>query len=420
MNSRLARLHPYPFARLAELLEGVDGNSDLAPISLAVGEPKHRPPPLVAAALTAQLDQLNRYPPTAGIQELRGAIANWLEGRFALGTNTIDPSTMVLPAVGTREALFALAQAIVSVDDGSEASKPLVVMPSPFYQIYEGAAIMAGAEPYYLPCERACGGMPDYDAVAPDVWRRCQLLYLCSPGNPTGAVHKLADLQKLIALADQYDFVIASDECYSEIYIDESAPPPSLLSACRGLGRDRFERCIVFNSLSKRSSVPGLRSGLVAGDPDIIAAFLLYRTYHGSAMPLHHQWASVAAWADEDHVVANRATYRKKLTAVHAILSTVMDVELPAGGFCLWPIVGGDDTRFVRDLFEQQHVTALPGSYLGRDLPRDTGGCSGAEQLVAGSLDNAGSGHLRLALVFPLDVCIEAAERIVTFVAQRR
>ena len=399
LNPSIASLHDYPFTRLARLLDGVEPPAGMSPIPLSVGEPKHEPPAFVVDALRDSLGQLNRYPLTAGSPELRAAIAAWLERRFLDGREIIDPATMVLPVQGTREALFALAQVIV---DRDAADAPAVMLPSPFYQIYEGAAIMAGAEPLYLPCKPDKGFLPDYDAVSADDWRRCQLLYICNPNNPTGVVHGLDNYRRLLELADEYDFVIASDECYSEIYYDEAAPPLGFLSACEKLGRSDFRRAIVFNSLSKRSSVPGLRSGLVAGDPDIIASFLTYRTYHGFSMPLHHQQASIAAWQDESHVIANRVLYREKFDAMVAGLGSAMTFQVPAGGFCLWPDLGayqGGDEQFARELFAAIGVTVLPGSYLARD--------------IGGS--NPGAGRVRMALVFPLEQCAEAADRIYGF-----
>jgi N-succinyldiaminopimelate aminotransferase len=283
------------------------------------------------------------------------------------------------------------------VNRGDDA---LVVSPNPFYQIYEGAAFLAGAKPHYLPCLDENGFNPDFDAVSPDIWKRCQILFLCSPGNPTGALIPVDVLKKLIALADEYDFVIAADECYSELYFDEENPPPGLLTACAELGRSDFRRCVVFHSLSKRSNLPGLRSGFVAGDADILKAFLLYRTYHGCAMPIQTQLASVAAWQDEAHVRANRDQYRAKYDAVLEILQPVLDVQRPDGSFYLWAKTPGDDTAFTRELFAQEHVTVVPGSYLSREV----------------NGENPGAGRVRLALVAPLAECIEAAERIRRFV----
>jgi N-succinyldiaminopimelate aminotransferase len=330
-----------------------------------------------------------------GIPELRQAIAEWLSRRFALPPGSIDPDRHVLPAAGTREALFAFAQAVI------DRSRPaLVVAPNPFYQIYEGAALLAGATPHFLPCLRENGYLPDFDAVPAKIWDDCQLLYLCSPGNPTGAVMPQAGLERLIELAERHDFVIASDECYSEIYFDETAPPPGLLQAAAALGNTDYRRCVVFHSLSKRSNAPGLRSGFVAGDATLLAGFLRYRTYHGCALPLQHQHASIAAWRDEDHVRENRRLYREKFDAVLAILDGCLDVVRPEAAFYLWPRVPGSDEDFARDLYAAQNVTVLPGRYLSREA----GGA------------NPGAGHVRMALVAAPDECLEAARRIREFV----
>jgi N-succinyldiaminopimelate aminotransferase len=309
-----------------------------------------------------------------------------------------------LPANGTREALFAFVQAVI--DDRRGGGVPLVLMPNPFYQIYEGAALLAGAEPYMLNMTAATGYAPDLAAVPEAVWRRCQVLFLCSPGNPTGAVLSLEYLRHALELAERYDFVIAADECYTEIFLDESAPPPGLLQACVAAGRDRFQRCVVFHSLSKRSSVPGLRSGFVAGDPEILKPFLLYRTYHGSAMAVPTQLASIAAWNDDEHAVANRRLYQEKFMRVLPILAPVMNVEKPAGAFYLWPDVGGDDEKFTRELFARKNITVLPGRYLAR------GGAG------PGISDNPGLGRVRISLVPPMAQCVEAAERIRDFLRE--
>jgi N-succinyldiaminopimelate aminotransferase len=398
MNNALQQLQPYPFEKLRALLGSVTPNPDKNPIALSIGEPKHTSPAFVAKALADNLDQMAVYPTTAGIPALREAIATWCERRFSVPEGWLDAGKHVLPVNGTREALFAFTQTVVNrSEDG------LVVSPNPFYQIYEGAAFLAGATPHYLPCLAEHGFNPDFDAVPADIWKRCQILFLCSPGNPTGALIPVETLKKLIALADEHDFVIAADECYSELYFDEGTPPPGLLSACAELGRKNFKRCVVFHSLSKRSNLPGLRSGFVAGDADILKAFLLYRTYHGCAMPVQTQLASIAAWSDEEHVRANRTLYREKFDAVLAILSPVMDVQRPDGGFYLWPSVGGDDAQFCRDLFVNEHVTVVPGSYLSRDVDGF----------------NPGAGRVRMALVAPLAECVEAAERIREFIRNR-
>ncbi|KPX02540.1 succinyldiaminopimelate transaminase [Pseudomonas savastanoi] len=397
MNNAMQLLQPYPFEKLRALLAGVTPNPEKRPVALSIGEPKHRSPDFVAKTLADNLDQMAVYPTTLGIPALREAIAGWCNRRFGVPQGWIDPARNVLPVNGTREALFAFTQTVVNrSDDG------LVISPNPFYQIYEGAAFLAGAQPHYLPCLSDNGFNPDFDAVSTETWKRCQILFLCSPGNPTGALIPVETLKKLIALADKHDFVIAADECYSELYFDEQAPPPGLLSACVELGRQDFKRCVVFHSLSKRSNLPGLRSGFVAGDADILKAFLLYRTYHGCAMPVQTQLASIAAWNDEEHVRANRDLYREKFDAVLDILAPVLDVQRPDGGFYLWPNVGTDDAAFCRDLFIDQHVTAVPGSYLSREV-------DGV---------NPGAGRVRLALVAPLAECVEAAERIRAFLSK--
>ncbi|AYF90414.1 MULTISPECIES: succinyldiaminopimelate transaminase [unclassified Pseudomonas] len=395
MNDALNHLQPYPFEKLRALLAGAQSPAEKKAIALSIGEPKHRSPAFVAEALSANLDQLAVYPTTLGIPALREAIAQWCERRFKVPGGWLDAARHVLPVNGTREALFAFTQAVVN-----RADNGLVVSPNPFYQIYEGAALLAGAEPHYLPCLAENGFNPDFDAVPADVWQRCQVLFLCSPGNPTGALIPVDTLKKLIALADEHDFVIAADECYSELYFDEQNPPAGLLTACAELGRSDFKRCVVFHSLSKRSNLPGLRSGFVAGDAGILKSFLLYRTYHGCAMPVQTQLASVAAWNDEVHVRANRALYREKFDAMLDILGPVLDVQRPDGGFYLWPKTPVDDETFTRELFAREHVTVVPGSYLSR--------------AVNGF--NPGAGRVRMALVAPLAECVEAGERIRDFI----
>lgn len=391
MNPDLDRLQPYPFEKLAALKVGMVPPADLGPIALSIGEPKHPTPDFITETLIAHLHLLSSYPTTRGLPALRQAIADWLSRRFQLPAGGLDPERQILPLNGTREGLFALPQALVD-----RSRQPLVLMPNPFYQIYEGAALLAGAEPRYLPCLAEQDFLPDFNAVPADTWRRCQLLYLCSPGNPSGAVIPLATLQRLIELAEEFDFVIAADECYAELYDDEARPPVGLLQAAASLGRGDFRRCLVFHSLSKRSNVPGLRSGFVAGDAELIERFFQYRTYHGCAMPVQHQHASLAAWRDEAHVVANRALYRAKFDAVLAILGEVLEVSRPAGGFYLWPRTPIPDPDFARGLFAASNVTVLPGSYLSRAV-------DGVDP---------GAGRVRLALVAPLDECVEAAWRI--------
>lgn len=398
MNPTLAHLRAYPFERLRALLAGVEPPAHLHHISMSIGEPRHTPPQLLIEALTAQLQSMGSYPPTAGAPEFRAAAANWLTRRFKLPAGAVDPQTMVLPVNGTREALFAFVQAVVD-----RTRDALVAMPNPFYQIYEGGALLAGAEPHFLGNDRENGYLPDLDSVDDAVWRRCQLLFLCSPDNPTGAVAGIDYLKRALALAEKHDFVIASDECYSEIYLDEDHPPTGLLQAALAAGHTRFERCMVFQSLSKRSSVPGLRSGFVAGDAALIKSFLLYRTYHGSAVPLHTQLASIAAWNDDQHVIENRRLYREKFAAVLPVLRSVMDVEAPQASFYLWPKVA-DDERFTRELFATQNVTILPGSYISRDMPQG----------------NPGRGRVRISLVASVPECREAAERIRSYATETK
>ena len=390
MNPRLDLLTSYPFERLARLKAGVTPPATLQHIAMSIGEPKHAPPAFVVEALRQSLGKLDSYPATAGLPETRAACGAWLERRFKLGR--VDADNMVLPVNGTREALFSFVQAVVSAAGA-------VAMPNPFYQIYEGAALLAGAEPVFLNTSAEARFQPDLDSVPPDTWKRCQVLFLCSPGNPTGAVLSLEFLRDALELAERHDFIIASDECYAELYRDENAPPPSLLQAALKSGRDRFERCVVFHSLSKRSSVPGLRSGFVAGDPAILRRYLLYRTYHGCAMPIPTQLASIAAWSDDAHATANRALYREKFARVLPILEPVLDVVEPDGAFYLWPDVQRDDEAFTRDLFADQNLTILPGSYLARDTP---GG-------------NPGRQRVRISLVAPVEECVSAAHRIRSF-----
>jgi N-succinyldiaminopimelate aminotransferase len=399
MNPLLEQLQPYPFEKLRSLLADARPPLEKKPIALSIGEPKHRSPAFVARALADNLEQLAVYPTTLGLPALRESIASWCRRRFGLPVEWLDPARHILPVNGTREALFAFTQTVVNPSDAA-----LVLSPNPFYQIYEGATLLAGATPHYLPCLAENGFNPDYDAVPAEIWQRCQILFICSPGNPTGALTPLDTLKKLIALADRYNFVIAADECYSELYFDETNPPPGLLSACAALGRDDFRRCVVFHSLSKRSNLPGLRSGFVAGDAEILKAFLLYRTYHGCAMPVQTQLASIAAWNDEEHVRENRDLYRAKYAAVLNILQPVMDVQRPDGSFYLWAATPIDDIRFCRELFASQHVTVVPGSYLSRQV----------------NGQNPGAGRVRMALVAPLAECIEAAERIRDFIGALR
>jgi N-succinyldiaminopimelate aminotransferase len=393
MNPDLGRLQPYPFERLAMLKRGLQPPSDRDHIALSIGEPKHPTPSLITDALIAHLHQLAVYPNTRGLPRLRETIARWLTARFSPpgGTLSLDPETQILPVNGTREALFAFAQA--AIDRTRPAS---VLMPNPFYQIYEGAALLAGARPHYLACDSAHGFIPDFDAIDESVWRDCQLIYLCSPGNPTGALLDQATLARLIELAHRHDFIIASDECYSELYLDESDPPPGLLQVAAAMGHRTLSRCVVFHSLSKRSNAPGLRSGFVAGDATLIGRFFAYRTYHGCAMPLPQQQASIAAWSDETHVRENRQRYREKFAAVLEILGDRLTMPVPRASFYLWPETPIPDTDFAARLFSEENVTVLPGRFLSR--------------VVEGR--DPGANRIRIALVAPLDECVEAARRI--------
>ncbi len=400
MNPRLELLHAYPFERLARLKAGVTPPPDLAHIAMSIGEPQHAPPEFVLESLRRNLGRLGSYPATAGLPELRAACAAWLQRRFGLPAASVNPDTMVLPVNGTREALFSFVQAVI---DNTRPAR--VLMPNPFYQIYEGAALLAGAEPYFLDTTAATGYLPDLAAVPEEVWRGCQVLFLCSPGNPTGAVLSLEYLQHALQLAHEFDFVIAADECYTELYLDESAPPPGLLQAAIASGRAGFERCLVFHSLSKRSSVPGLRSGFVAGDASIVRRFLLYRTYHGSAMAIPTQLASIAAWSEDSHAAHNRRLYQEKFECVIPVLADVLEVRKPAGGFYLWQDVRGDDERFTRELYQAQNITVLPGSYLARPAADGSG--------------NPGGGRVRISLVPNVEVCVEAARRMREFIAHR-
>ncbi|HTU64885.1 MAG TPA: succinyldiaminopimelate transaminase [Steroidobacteraceae bacterium] len=396
MNGRLELLAAYPFERLARLKAGVTPPDKLPHIAMSIGEPKHAPPAFVVDALRDSLGKLDSYPATIGLPETRAACAGWIQRRFGA---RVDPATMVLQVTGTREALFSFVQAVVSTGSTSAKDRPVVAMPNPFYQIYEGAALLAGAEPVFINTTAANRFQPDLDSVPADVWRRCQVLFLCSPGNPTGAVLSLDYLKAALELAEKYDFVIASDECYAELYRDEAAPPPSLLQAALATGRDTFQRCVTFHSLSKRSSVPGLRSGFVAGDPALIKPYLLYRTYHGCAMPVPTQIASIAAWNDDAHAAANRVLYREKYAKVIPILAPLLDVVEPDGAFYLWPDVQRDDEAFTRELFATQNLTILPGSYLARDT----------------RAGNPGRNRVRISLVAPVAECVTAAERIRQF-----
>jgi len=399
MNPLLSRLQPYPFERLRQLHADITPNPAYKPISLGIGEPRHATPQLVKDALTASLSGLASYPGTLGEPKLRQSMADWMARRYGL---KLDPATQILPVNGSREALFSLAQTVL------DASKPgaTVVCPNPFYQIYEGAALLAGVQTWFAPSVPARNFGIDWAAVPAEVWAKTQLVFVCSPGNPTGAVMSLAEWKLLFELSDRYGFVIASDECYSEIYFRDEAPLGGLQAASQ-LGRHDFKNLISLTSLSKRSNVPGLRSGFVAGDAALIKPFLLYRTYHGSAMSPIVQAASLAAWNDEQHVVDNRAMYREKFAKVTPLLSAVMDVALPDAGFYLWAAIPevfkGSDTAFSRELLALYNVVVLPGSYLARDAQGH----------------NPGAGRIRMALVAETAECVEAAERIVQFIQSK-
>lgn len=394
MNPDLNKLQPYPFEKLTKLKAAVTANPDLEHIALSIGEPKHPAPGFVQQALIENIHRLENYPTTKGLPELNQAIATWLEQRFKL--TAVDPVAQVIPVNGTREAIFAFTQAAIN----RSATNPLVVSPNPFYQIYEGAAYLAGATPHFLPCMENNDFMPDFDAVPEEVWQDCQLLFLCSPGNPTGAVIPFEQLEKLIALSDKYNFIVASDECYSEIFVASNDAPIGLLEACERLGRNDYKNCIVFHSLSKRSNLPGLRSGFVAGDAALLKPFLQYRTYHGCAMPIQTQLASIAAWNDEQHVEENRHQYTQKFRTVLEILQPVADVQQTDASFYLWLKTPVNEEMFAQQLFAQQNVTVLPGSYLSRTI-------NGV---------NPGENRVRMALVASIEECAEAAQRIRTFI----
>ena len=395
MNPRLDTLRPYPFERLHNLLGDLQAPKGRKLLKLSVGEPQHAPPPAVLDALRDNLHLLARYPATRGSDALRESQAAWLMRRHALPD--VNPATQVLPVNGTREALFAIAQA--AIDSRRSA---LVGMPNPFYPIYEGAARLAGARIALFDTPAESGFLPDPESLSEGQWQRLQLLYLCSPGNPGGAVMDGDLLRRFIDKAQRHDVLLVADECYAEIYPDEERPPPGLLAACAALGVDDFRNCLSMHSLSKRSNLPGLRSGFVAGDAARLAAFLRYRSYHGSAMPPHHQVASALAWSDEEHVRENRRRYREKFAAVRARLHDKLALNNPAGGFYFWAQAPLDDETFTRRLYSEAGVLVLPGRYLGRDSARG----------------NPGAGRVRLALVAELAECIDAAERIAAFVDQ--
>jgi N-succinyldiaminopimelate aminotransferase len=402
MNPLLGRLHPYPFERWRELTRDIQPNPAFSPVSLGIGEPRHPTPALIEQALVAALPALSSYPATAGDPLLRKAITGWVQRRYGV---TLDAEHQVLPVNGSREALFALAQTVV------DPTRPgaTVVCPNPFYQIYEGAALLAGARTVFVPSRPDRNFATDWGAVDEATWARTQLLYTCSPGNPTGAVMPLDEWGRLFELSDRHGFVIASDECYSEIYFRDE-PPLGALQAAMALGRPDFRRLVALTSLSKRSNVPGLRSGFVAGDADLLKAFLLYRTYHGSAMGGMVQRASIAAWNDEAHVVANREQYRAKFAQVMPLLGPILDVALPDAAFYLWAAVpGGDDVAYACGLLAQYNVQVLPGSLLARTAA--PGGPAG----TGAGASNPGQGRIRMALVAPVAECVEAAQRIVSY-----
>ena len=412
MNHNLAKLHPYPFSKMTNLLANSTPDPAYYEIKLGIGEPKHTPPAFVLHELRENLDSLCRYPTTNGLFELRQTIAHWLERRFFL--HHVNANTEVLPVMGTREAIFSFVQAVVNHDDSGLAdnvdradgldsseqapSNATVVMPNPFYQIYEGAAILAQATPYFVACTLENNFKENYRAVPKKVWEQTQLLFVCNPNNPTGTVMTMEDWELLIRLSDQYNFILASDECYSELYFDE--PPIGLLQACATLGRNDFKNCVVFHSLSKRSNLPGLRSGFIAGDAKILQSYLQYRTYQGCSMPIPHQLASILAWQDEKHVVQNRALYKEKFALWMAELGELLELRMPDAGFYFWIKVpdrfNGDDEIFVKALYEQVNIYALAGSYLSREV----------------NGHNPGKGYVRIALVASVAESREAISRI--------
>ncbi len=394
-NPGLLLTRPYPFARLKKLFAGIEpAGGRLRHISLGIGEPQHPLPECIRRAVLENVESMSHYPATGGSTALRGAVAAWCERRYGA---PVDPASEVLPVLGSREALFSLTQSVI---DPSGPVKPTALIPCPFYQIYEGASLLAGAEPVYMPLKKENNFQPDFSSVSDEVLARTQIVFVCSPGNPTGATMKLADWKALFELSDRWGFVIVSDECYSEIYFEEGKAPLGALTAARMLGRDGFRNLVVMQSLSKRSNAPGMRSGFVAGDAALLKPFLLYRTYHGSAMNPMVQAASIAAWNEEAHVVENRRLYREKFAAAQPLVNSVLEAPMPEASFYLWTKVPGDDAVFARELYRDQAVTVLPGSYLSRDLP---GG-------------NPGAGYVRIAFVAEPQLAQEAAQRIVEFV----
>lgn len=390
MNPQLQRLQPYPFAKMATLLQGITPNPEYTPIKLGIGEPQHTPPQFVLDVIKDNLDKIQNYPTTNGLPELRQAIADWLVRRFHV--KQLNADTQVLPVMGTREALFSFVQAAFDRDD---SSRPYVVMPNPFYQIYEGATLLAGGQPYFVNCTSDNQFVGDYDNVPDDVWQKTQLVFVCSPNNPTGSVMNFEQWQRLLELSDKYGFILASDECYSELYFEQ--PPIGLLEVCAKLGRDDFDNCVVFHSLSKRSNLPGMRSGFVAGDAKLLAPYAQYRTYQGCAMPVHHQLASIAAWQDESHVEANRALYRQKFNLWLNQLGDKLPLQRPDAGFYFWLPVK-DDEQFVKTLYKDLNIHALAGRYLSRDT----------------ATGNAGKNYVRMALVADIDQSQAAIDRLLT------
>lgn len=387
MNSSLSLLHPYPFEKLNQLFQGIQP-ANLPLIPLSIGEPKHPAPEFVKQAIRNQFHHLSTYPNSKGLPELRQSIATWLTQRFKL--NQISSEDQILPVSGTREGIFSFVQALIRREDS-----PYVVMPNPFYQIYEGATLLAGAQPYFINCTEQNGYLGDFDAVPAEVWKKTALLFVCTPGNPTGTVLSKEQLKKLITLSDQYDFVIASDECYSELWFDEA--PVGLLEVCAEMGRDDYKNCVVFHSLSKRSNLPGMRSGFIAGDAALLKPYLLYRTYHGAAMPVQHQLASIAAWNDEAHVEENRRQYRAKFDLFQTELNHLLPLQKPDAGFYYWLKVDNDE-KFAKHLMEKAHIQVLPGRYLSRDTEQG----------------NPGENHVRMALVAGLAQCEEVVRRLKT------
>lgn len=385
MNSSLSLLHPYPFEKLNVLFKDVTP-ADLPLIPLSIGEPKHPAPEFVKQAIIDNFNHLSTYPNSKGLPELRESIARWLTQRFQL--NHISSEDHILPVTGTREGIFSFVQALINRDEA-----PYVVMPNPFYQIYEGATLLAGAKPYFINCTAENDYLGDFDAVPSEVWEKTALLFVCTPGNPTGAVLSKEKLKKLIQLSDQYNFVIASDECYSELWFDQA--PVGLLEVCAEIGRDNYKNCIVFHSLSKRSNLPGMRSGFVAGDAELLKPYLKFRTYHGAAMPVQHQLASIAAWNDEAHVEENRQQYRAKFNLFQSELGQLIPLKKPDAGFYYWLHVDNDEA-FAKMLMEKAHIKVLPGRYLSRETEQG----------------NPGENHVRMALVADLAQCEQVVQRL--------